>query len=468
MAKQKNKPQTKAKTPEVPPSAPTEEVTTATVEEVAHVEKVEEKINPAKVKGLSQDSKVLYADLLQRRYIEHPANGVKYQETFLDGVNMLIDATIMSVAVDEVVAGDSSLSLLIKKTPDAYARLTSMAQGMGINIPALNLLPTPTKEELKDAGVENNTEELAVIKIEKKNISKDTRDVVKKELKLQEQNVELDPTKIEKEEDMAKSAEYIITSRKGNVYDNLIAGINFYRSWLLVRAQKIEDEAARKKEVETINGLEPKDLLLRLSELIGGCPFIMRGLGHYMTTLTSVSKNPVSAFCTFRNVTKNKTTGIPSIDDPTIASLVTTIIVWATKQRIVEQKKNLKVLETDKEANKEAIEKANANIEYLNNVIESVLHPDFSIVDNFIAKYEEKDDQACKMFNAICDSYYKDIDIRTVNQAQLKANVQQYAGVIMNMFAGSGAQSMAYTEANISELTPTVTSEAKKEEESKK
>lgn len=206
---------------------------------------------------------------------------------------------------------------------------------------------------------------------------------------------------------------------------------------------------------------------MELSDLIGDCPFVMRGLGHYLQTITGASKSPISAFCVLRNTAKNKKTGVPTLEDETIAGIVTALIVWGQKSKIEKANKDLAVLMKDEKANAVAIEQANANLAYFNSIIESVLHPDFSYAENLIPLYEQNDDQVRRTVNSIIGTYYSDINTKAVNQAQLKANLTQYAGVILNMFADAGQKSIAYNEANITELKERTT-ETKEETDEKK
>jgi hypothetical protein len=53
----------------------------------------------------------------------------------------------------------------------------------------------------------------------------------------------------------------------------------------------------------------------------------------------------------------------------------------------------------------------------------------------------------------IVKTYYPDVDQTKVDKDAFLKNVQQRAGIIINMFRDPLSQSIAYSEANIVELT---------------
>ena len=195
-------------------------------------------------------------------------------------------------------------------------------------------------------------------------------------------------------------------------------------------------------------------------------PIVVGGIGNFMYSVTNGTKSPISAFCHFRNTAINRQTGITTVDDQFIADLTRCLVIWAQKLKLDDNnksieavKKNLEVLKKDEKKNAAAIEDQNKrletlnnNVAYINKTVEYVTNPGCDVVDGLIDAYNQNDIAAKRIFKAIVDSYYHDIDVKTVKQDLLKKNVQQYAGIITNMFRDPLSQLLEYKEANIVEL----------------
>ena len=100
--------------------------------------------------------------------------------------------------------------------------------------------------------------------------------------------------------------------------------------------------------------------------------------------------------------------------------------------------------------------------------INDLKNPSFDGVDTLIEDYNGTDDtkpeykRACLIVDTVVKTYYKDVDQTKIDKDAFLKNVQQRAGVIINMFRDPLSQSIAYNEGNIVELT-----EKPAEEESK-
>lgn len=442
--------------------------TSAPIEE-ANVETVEARVptNSAQITGMSQDSKVLYADLMQRRYIEHPQEDAKYTPEFIGGINMLIDATIMSVAVDEVVNGTGSLAMIIQKNPDGYKRLSTMAKGMGVTLPNYNLLEAPTKEQLEKVNLpeEVKNEGVLVVTVTEKNVSEETKDLAKREKEAQEKDVELDPVKITTDEQLKDALKKILSVR-GSVYENLFKAINFFRSVKVIQAG--ED----KEKINKINSFSTAAIVNEISNIIGTCPFILDGIANYMFNVLSTTKNPIVPFIVFRATCINRNTGELKIPENEIAQLVTALIIWKCKAKIAEQKKNIEVLSKDKKANANAITQANDNIKWFNEIMQTIINPSsdcvHSIVDNLDSENKELKDDARRAFGYVASTYIGK-KYSMYNMEDVSRNVEIYAGMVLNLFREEGSKLDGYTESALVELRPLLETktEEKKEQDSK-
>jgi hypothetical protein len=91
-------------------------------------------------------------------------------------------------------------------------------------------------------------------------------------------------------------------------------------------------------------------------------------------------------------------------------------------------------------------------------VIEWVNNPTFDIVDSLVEDYnaEDQESEKCKLAHRIVSNimstYYPEIDIKKADKDSMLKNVQQRAGIIINMFRGPLAQSISYAEGNLTDI----------------
>ena len=261
-------------------------------------------------------------------------------------------------------------------------------------------------------------------------IPKTVKDQMKAENKLQQEEIELDPTKIHNKTEVFKTVQYLLTN-KGAVYSNIKAAVNFYRSWLLIQAK--DDQA----EKDRINARTVKDIILDIADFTNACPFVLKGVGGYLLRLTMTHNSIVPAFCIMRNTVRDKVTGKTTCDEQEIADICYAVVNWAANARISEKKKNIEVLSADKKRNKEAIDGVNADIKAIEDVISMLDNPNSDFADNVLDNLKSDDaivvKHAQEAFGIIAKCYYPSTDLRK-RYTNLADNVKQLAGIITNLF----------------------------------
>lgn len=463
MAKNKNK-NTAPKADSIVDAPVTEVNDTTNSVSVVELGKLNDVTKMSQKTGLDPNRQVDLLTGLREMYHKDPDAAAKYgiPEEAVQKLNKITAIGYVAVLANEVMFSQSPFAVRMRVSQ--LEILKEVAPQIGVEI-ATKALPVLTPE---------NAEEEVEIKSEDIKVSKQSQKEIKEEKKLLEKSVELDPTKIKSEEEL-KEALLTFLSKRDNVFENIEKAINFYSAYLQIGAKD------NKEALEKVKKFTRRELLTQIADFVKSCPIVFRGIGNHMFTTTAVAKNPIAAFCSLRNTTKNKKTGVPSVEDSYIVDIVKVLITWSTKLKIEEQeqkinntKKSIEVLSKDKKANKKAIDGATEkletyenNIKHFKEVIDIVNDPDISNISDFETKYNEKDATTMRTFKAITDSYYADVDLKTVKKNCLVHNVHQYAGVIINMFKDPLARINNYSEANITELE-LIPQETEKIEESPK
>ena len=292
--------------------------------------------------------------------------------------------------------------------------------------------------------------------------SKEAKEQIKKEHDIMVKKPEVDPTKIDSEEALKEAILFIMADRQ-NTIEKITDSIDFYRSYLLIQAEKSEKAEEEKK---SINGKSNVALFEEISKLVHDCPLVITGIGSKMGMFTGTTKSPISAFCMLRNAAKNRKTGEYALSDQEVADLTRIIVVWTTslkiekyKKNIEDHEKNLAELNKNKKANAAGIEDVKAkiescknSIEHLEEIISCVTNPSSEVVDTLLDKYAEKDRAAQSIFKQILEGYYLDVDAEKAEIADIKHNVQQRAGIIVNLFRDATTPLVQYNEANLTEM----------------
>ena len=400
--------------------------------------------------GLDPNRTVDLLKMMHETYRLDPAAAQKLNisQDSVDKINRITAIGQVAVLTNEIMIAQTPFAVAMRVTQ--LEAIKEVAPMLGVTIDT-KALPAPKE----DGTIELPSEAVKV--------SKEAQKAAKEEQAAAAEKVELDPTKIEKEEDLKKSLLNILVKGNGseNLYDKIVTAINFYEAYLGIQAGKSEDpeasRAALKKKTRA-------DFLTDISHLLGKCTFTIGGIAKFMYENTQRTQSPVVAFCTLRDASLNKKTGMPQIEDQLV------LIRWyadteiaTTNESIANMEKDLELLKKDEKKNakgiesgKKVIENAKKHIEDVEAVVTHVNMPDRSIVDNFPANYKDNAAEGFKMAHMIgskiMKSYYGDVNIKTVKMDSLVHNVQQYMGVITNMFLPPLNRIMDYSEANIGEL----------------
>lgn len=427
-----------------------EEKSTTQINVIDATKFMEEARSP-KEGGLDANHRVELAVLNYNMFVKDPDARKKYGDSTVDSMNEITAVMAISETVTEVVAGRSAFAHTIKK---AYLpQLINVAGAMGIIIDQ-KLLPAVKEGE-----------ETVEIPAEAFKPNEEVKEDIKKDIDINNKKPELDVTKIETEEDFKKALTFIL-GETNSPMQNINKAIEFYRSVKSLEASKKND----KNSVEKIRNASINSILEEVLKIVDKVPFITIKIADNMRTITGVTKSVVPAFCTMRDAVKNRKTGIPTFDDQTVASIVRTLVIYSAQKQINVHKKDLEVLNTNKEQNATAIEDKKRSIVYLESIIEIVVNPSVENINEIIENYDNRENAegfktSHRIFSNVAKTYYGSTDLKTVKQDILKQNIKTYIGLITNLFRDPLSKIEGYSEANIVELEfiePAKDSEEKK------
>ena len=407
-------------------------------------------------------------DLLK---ISHETFRVDPNAAARNGVSQEVVDTINHVtAIGQVVmlavqaqAGDTPFAAAVKT---AYLpQLIEVAKKeLDITIDQ-KMLPAPNKDDMVSIPA-------AAVKP-----SKEAKDAIKKEIEASKKTVKNDPTKIENDDELRDALLNLLSiNGPGGFYNKISNAVAFHKSYREFLASKSEDKDAAK----TIKSETFADSLLKLTNFIGKCPFSLGGLANFMFDTTLESKNPVAAFCSFRDASLNKTTGMPSVDDRVVADITKVFVKWCAESNIEKAKdsiqackENIKALSSDKKKNEKAIKANEAEIKRINGTIDEfkkaidyAMMPSAESPKEFIAAYNDNKNQGFKKArmtaSKILATYHPGVKLTEVDHDNLMVVLEQYFGVIINMFRPPLEQLVEYNEASIPELIMIKKDEEKK------
>ena len=420
-------------------------------------------VGAMKAGSLSQDGKAITANLVQKRWVE----GENIPEGIRGGAGVIVDAFLGDIIVTSIAQGNSVFAGIIARDENKYLAIRCALATQGISLPEFKALPAPTDEQLKAVGVHLLPSESAVVSVSAENIDKSAIEKKKKELEAVKKAVD-NPSEITNDEQLKASLTAMlvkpITEGKDGPSARVDRTIKFYRGYLTIQANKIEDADKKAAAIKEIKEKGMVDLLNEIADIVGSCPFALHGAAYLMRKFVAETGNPLASFCLYRRTAIASKDG--STDDQYIADIVRTLILWSCKSRIAEcneiikaQKKSLKN-ETGaaKVATETAIRANETNIAELEKFIEETAEPSLDGVDALIENYNSKETEseayklARRMVDDIMKTFYKDVDRSKVKESSMLANVQQRAGVILNMFRGPLNQNQSYSEANITDL----------------
>lgn len=429
-------------------------------------------VNP-NTKGLTQGEKVSYLGALQTERAYMMNNIEKPSKVFIDGLTMLAHATIIDIGIGEIATGCSAVGYISTINEQNYGFFRDMAAEMGVKLPEFKALPAPTEEQLQKAGIAGVLPNAKMITIGKNNVEKSVIDKKKEEIRATEKAVE-NPADVKSDEQLKASLTAMLIKPVGNDEANknrpdprVQRTINFYNGYLTIQANNAENKEEALKKVKEKSRIQ---LLTEISEIVGPCPFALSGIAKFLRNRAFETGSPISSYCFYRRcaIEKGK-----DADDQYVADLVRTILVWSCKSNIAEftklletQEKNVK---NEKGAAKTATEAAirynKTQIEEMNRIINEISNPVFDSVDSLIEDYkgDEKSKKyalAHRIVDDVMKTYYPKVDRNKVDEDVMLKNVQQRAGIIVNMFRDPLSRSIDYVESNLVEMIDKKTEEA--------
>lgn len=458
----KNSKTTPKKAPAAPSAAPETENTN--VQKVVDFKSLMEGMATDTQKGLDPNHQVDLLNLAHDIYGKNPKAAERYgmkQET-VDNINKVVAIGVTVALAREVLFAKNEFATLMNKTE--LNTMLEICEDLDIHIDQ-KYLPAPDQEG--NIAVPSTAIE----------VSETTAAKIKEEEEIRKEEVETDPTKIESEEQLISALKNVMVTRN-NLYEKLRDSINFYQAYLKVQASKAENKEEALKNVNAKNRIE---LLKEIAKLVGACPLVLNGVGRYMHGITSQTKSPISAFCMLRNSTKNRKNGVYALTDEEVADYVRTLIEWANDIKVAEEKARLESLKVNLEALKkdekknakgiadtnEKIKIAEKNLKHFEEVISYVLNPSSEVPTNLMAGLGEKDKFAMATAKAITDSYYDEYNIKEMKQDGVRHNIEQYAGIIINLFRDPSARMDQYSVSNLMPLEPISNADEHGEKEKK-
>ena len=426
-----------------------------------------------KISGLSPDAKVTLFATYHDRYSKNIPEDLKGMPQFLSGMNVMTDILGIAIFAEEAANNDTVVHQIVNKSPKAYAALQLAAKMYDIDLPAMNLLPAPTVEQMKQAGMEGESpEDKVVVTISKKDVGKKAQEKIAEEQKIVKSKPAESPTDV-KDEKGLKAALINIFVKGDRPVARAKKAINFYRAYLKLQAKDKEEEL---KKIESMTDIE---LLGDVKSLIGDCPYKDSGIAKYLRDLVAKSATPIDAYCTLYRSGRNRKTGDMEATPELIAAICRTYVIWSAEALISEanatiaqEERQLKKLDEKKNAEaiatvNENIKNKKADIEYANAIINIVTNPSSDIVNNIVEIYNDDNHEehaiVVNIVDSILKTMYPNEDMSKYEAECVENNFKQYAGIIVNLFRDPASQLAEYSEGNLVELV-----EAKQPEEEKK
>lgn len=455
------------------------------------VEKKEEKQLPAEQEvkveipgvpaGLDQNHKADMIGYAQHRKDEMLRTNENNPEKY-KALTMIEDAFFIDTALTEALIKKNPAGHILTINEANYKSLQVLATDMGVTLPDYKSLPKPTKEQLAAVGLEAAAGQV-VLAIEDKNISKEAKDKKKKEQKIIDESAKKDymkdHTKIETDEQLKEALGFqLVNPAITNPIEKLVTTAQFYRSYLEARAEKSDNTEA---ELAKIHEFTLADLLQDITQMVEPT-FVAQGFGNLLGRRAHDANSVVPAFCMFKNCVTDRKTGKVKYSDEEIAAFVRVLIAWYVSAKTAEmstaikaKEDNIKVLKKDAKANAKGIETEEkkiaglkSSIEHFNKMLSLVTDPSFDIVDNFIMAYNSKEDAnhiyAIEIAKSIIDTYYRNVEVPELEFDSMLLNIQQHAGIILNLFSISDMRRSEYASENLIDFSNSPKKEKKAEE----
>lgn len=414
--------------------------------------------------GLDANHQVDLLNGLDRHFMQpNAANKLGISQETVDKVNAFTAHGWVAVAATEGMFGTSAFAQTVRQS--MLPTIIDAAHDMGITIDQ-KALPAPS---------EDGTIQIPSTAIKP---SKEAKEQLKKEHEILEKKPNIDPTKIESDAELKDAINFIMADAK-NGWEKIKNSIQFYRSYLSAKANKSDK---KEEELAALNKKSNLELLDEIKNVIHDCPIVLSGIGRSMGTFTGSTKSPIVAFCMLKSSATDRKTGECELSDSEVADYTRAIITWVNElsienytARIAEHEKNLAVLKKDAKKNAEGVKDVEGKIESCKNsiahckeIIDMLTNASTDTVDSLLADYADaKSDNnraARLIFQKVFETYYSEVDLEKNDIATVKHNVQQRAGIIVNLFRDPTTPNQEYNEANLTEMVLV----AKEGEEGKK
>jgi hypothetical protein len=414
--------------------------------------------------GLDANHQVDLLNGLDRHFMQpNAADKLGISQETVDKVNVFTAHGWVVVAAQEGMFGTSAFAGAIRQS--MLPTIIDAAHDMGITIDQ-KALPAPS---------EDGTIQVPSIAIKP---SKEAKEQLKKEHEILEKKPNIDPTKIESDAELKDAINFIMADAK-NGWEKIKNAIQFYRSYLSAKANKSDK---KEEELAALNKKSNLELLDEIKNVIHDCPIVLSGIGRSMGTFTGSTKSPIVAFCMLKSSATDRKTGECELSDSEVADYTRAIVTWVNElsienynARIAEHEKNLAILKKDAKKNAEGIKDVEGKIESCKNsiahckdIIDMLTNASTDTVDSLIIDYADaksSNNRAARLvFQKVFETYYSDVDLEKNDIATVKHNVQQRAGIIVNLFRDPTTPNLEYNEANLTEMVLV----AKEGEEEKK
>lgn len=414
--------------------------------------------------GLDANHQVDLLNGLDRHFMQpNAANKLGISQETVDKVNAFTAHGWVAVAATEGMFGTSAFAQTIRQS--MLPTIIDAAHDMGITIDQ-KALPAPN---------EDGTIQIPSTAIKP---SKEAKEQLKKEHEILEKKPNIDPTKIESDAELKDAINFIMADAK-NGWEKIKNAIQFYRSYLSAKANKSDK---KEEELAALNKKSNLELLDEIKNVIHDCPIVLSGIGRSMGTFTGSTKSPIVAFCMLKSSATDRKTGECELSDSEVADYTRAIVTWVNElsienynARIAEHEKNLAVLKKDAKKNAEGIKDVEGKIESCKNsiahckdIIDMLTNASTDTVDSLITDYADaksSNNRAARLvFQKVFETYYSEVDLEKNDIATVKHNVQQRAGIIVNLFRDPTTPNLEYNEANLTEMVLV----AKEGEEGKK
>jgi len=425
--------------------------------EVIDATKLQSVVNSKPSTGLDANHQVDMLMGLKTFFKDDPNAEKIFGKNVTDRVNNITAIGFISVLTNEVLFGKSEFAARMSVTQrQAVIELAPLA-GVTINP---KLLPAPEADGT------------AIIPTTAVTVSKDTEKAAKKEKKIMDSKPTTDPSKITSDEQLRNSLTFIFADAKTEPrpVKRMERATEFLRSYQLINANKLDGDE-KTKQLELVKNKTVSELLDEVRVLLGECPFTTMGLAHYIYKTITETKNPISAYCLLRNASKNRTTG-ETLSDETIMAVIRVLVKWSVEPNLEKYNKAIEKAKKDFKDKKQYetyVEPILKNIEYCKELENIVINPSVDVVDTLIEKFNEKDATAKTIVKYIAGTFYS-IDGNTVedreDKDELLKDIQQRAGIIVNLFRDPLSQDIRYKEANLS-YSPKKEDSTEKKDDSK-